>query len=969
MDELNDSNSFLSQAINSAVKDLEHSVVDPDWFLQNDPAPPYPATPSIPVSSGNIGIQQQNQHGSQVFQKPLPPSTLTPSSLSSSTSQSSSSNVIPANTTVLIPSPFPSPSAIIPSSNSNVSKQIDKADGGNNKFPTKDSFDFEIVEQLINEQQQFTDEVDPNDNSISSSQQSAVSDLAAENRLHEQENITLNESNENIQQDQEVGAASQTNSASRKSHDSNLKYRDAASSIKRFDPKFRALTEAFRLKNEEEAKAAAIASGSNIDHATIVNDENAPSTQDSGIMSQEASQADSLNDTQVQEDKFFKYIAVTQSSSSTSAQTSSTSMNHSHQNNPSNVHQIPNTDIVGMSASSELAPPMLNVDRYQPYQNNRLIPETDLLRQTNQQHLASSWNEIPKNERSTSVPSHSIAPTNYNCYINASNTGADNRQNNLSIFVDNGTPPPQQQQTLHSPTFINCSQQDQLQHDCMQQQPSAMGTLNPLNHCRSLHGNVMQAPMQRNPQNEQIGHQQQMIQTPTHQSETGLLPESDAKPWPPQLDPTSRCQQLPSNPHQDSIQHENYSDIVSSNNSFAISGYPPVISNQSNNDMMVPSQNQMESGEIQSQQHKSNIKGTKSSIMSPTLAMNPPENTTYQETLSNVQHQNSATSAKCSFFDTNNINDKIAYEDVKYKKEAENSCISGDTDFSNYKPKISASEIHTEDHSLDPFFSSKIGKKKLASKHKLYSEKIRKHKSSSNHQIPNQQKSLGEKELLSSSSVGSIRVSDLSTKSSAQNQHIKKAKLLASSEHRKHVEHKHSQVKIVSKSEDKFESVYKTSQPNSCPEERTFNSEIENYKSDCSSVPLSYETEEIVTTEESGIISSSPPGKLLIADEDDSILQNDNNEDSLPTEEDISLEAPATNDIEPYENEGNSDILENTTIKPPHEKRTLCISIDSHSFPPSTSTSQNDAIKSGIKSCDKSSYTSISAVRLKLVYP
>ena len=33
LDELNDTNSFLSQAINSAVKDLEHSEVDPDFFL------------------------------------------------------------------------------------------------------------------------------------------------------------------------------------------------------------------------------------------------------------------------------------------------------------------------------------------------------------------------------------------------------------------------------------------------------------------------------------------------------------------------------------------------------------------------------------------------------------------------------------------------------------------------------------------------------------------------------------------------------------------------------------------------------------------------------------------------------------------------------------------------------------------------------------------------------------------------
>ena len=54
LDELNDSNSFLSIAINSAVKDLEQSEVDPDWFLQGSETagpsgvvvPPAPGGPS-----------------------------------------------------------------------------------------------------------------------------------------------------------------------------------------------------------------------------------------------------------------------------------------------------------------------------------------------------------------------------------------------------------------------------------------------------------------------------------------------------------------------------------------------------------------------------------------------------------------------------------------------------------------------------------------------------------------------------------------------------------------------------------------------------------------------------------------------------------------------------------------------------------------------------------------------------------
>ena len=134
LDELNDSNSFLSQAINSAVKDLEHSVVDPDWFLQNDPAPPYPTITSIQGSNSGVGvasIQQPTQHNSQVFQKPLPPPPITPSPMAS-TSQPIPSSSVPAsnNSPVLIPSPFPSPSSILSSGNTTTaSKHIDKIEG------------------------------------------------------------------------------------------------------------------------------------------------------------------------------------------------------------------------------------------------------------------------------------------------------------------------------------------------------------------------------------------------------------------------------------------------------------------------------------------------------------------------------------------------------------------------------------------------------------------------------------------------------------------------------------------------------------------------------------------------------------------------------------------------------------------------------------------------------------------------
>ena len=56
LDELNDSNSFLSMAINSAVKDLEQSEVDTDFFLHNDPfKPPAPSVHEGSTSHSIMG--------------------------------------------------------------------------------------------------------------------------------------------------------------------------------------------------------------------------------------------------------------------------------------------------------------------------------------------------------------------------------------------------------------------------------------------------------------------------------------------------------------------------------------------------------------------------------------------------------------------------------------------------------------------------------------------------------------------------------------------------------------------------------------------------------------------------------------------------------------------------------------------------------------------------------------------------
>lgn len=153
LDELNDSNSFLSIAINSAVKDLD-SEVDPDWFLQNEP-PPQPDGQS---GAGNI-----------------PPQSLPPP-----------------------PPPPPPPPSLIPRSETLVPLPVSSASSSTSNFIRGEKGDkykdldipLEIVEQVINEQRMVDDE--------------------------------------------------------------RSKYRgDTSNSIKRYDPKFRALTEVFRQETDE----------------------------------------------------------------------------------------------------------------------------------------------------------------------------------------------------------------------------------------------------------------------------------------------------------------------------------------------------------------------------------------------------------------------------------------------------------------------------------------------------------------------------------------------------------------------------------------------------------------------------------------------------------------------------------------------------------------------------------------------
>lgn len=153
LDELNDSNSFLSMAINSAVKDLEHSEVDTDFFLHNDPFRPsenqhnQQSNSSHPGPSGLMGPPPPPP---PLHTMPLPGPPVLPSSSSIlqqpiQSQHHNSYSMISASTTHSTPSISSTPAP------TTTSSKVEKME----KF--KDSFEFEIVEQLINEQQQSED--------------------------------------------------------------------------------------------------------------------------------------------------------------------------------------------------------------------------------------------------------------------------------------------------------------------------------------------------------------------------------------------------------------------------------------------------------------------------------------------------------------------------------------------------------------------------------------------------------------------------------------------------------------------------------------------------------------------------------------------------------------------------------------------------------------------------------------------
>ena len=337
---------------------------------------------------------------------------------------------------IIVQPPYPSPSTIL--SASSISRNQDKLEmgGGGGKFANKDSFDFEIVEQLINEQQEFSEDVQATQEHSSmnsttpTSQQSQVSNdtHVMQHSLNEQEAISGSTIDDNLPE-QGSTTSSATNN---RMPDSNMKYRDAASSIKRFDPKFRALTEAFRLKNEEDAKAAAIAAETNSDTTSGIDDSSARSTQDHGIMAQAASQPDSMNDQDEQEEeKFYKYMSSNVSSLPThqeSQQERATGNIGSQQIHPPTIEQAPNTTtgIAGMaSPSTNMMSPIGNNDRYQSYQGNRVVYQDNIHEQQNQQIvIQQQQQEAAAASRSTAAAKQQRSSTELHRIAQRISTGA-----------------------------------------------------------------------------------------------------------------------------------------------------------------------------------------------------------------------------------------------------------------------------------------------------------------------------------------------------------------------------------------------------------------------------------------------------------------------------------------------------------------------------------------------------------------
>ena len=317
-----------------------------------------------------------------------------------------------------------------------------------------------------------------------------------------------------------------------------------------------------------------------------------------------------------------------------------------------------------------------------------------------------------------------------------------------------------------------------------------------------------------------------------------------------------------------------------------------------------------------------------------------------------------------------NLVDCKADESAKESPTADSIHPAYDANCTSSKMKISTTVPQGEDQTSDPFFSGKIGKKKLATKHKLYSEKIKRHKISM-HILNQQQTQAVGNDMTPSSNL--VRNSEYTSKShSAQNQHIKKAKLLASSEHRKHVDQKTSLVKPLLKCEEKFEALTKLPHQGSSTNcQKIFDPLIENIKSDSSSqVPLSYETVEIVTTEkECDIVSTSSADNLVMANDDDSTLQNDNDLEESPFEgdssSDILTRAVQSNQHGKDDSGGFVDKCEATQPKEMLDSEHVKCAASSA---PSKCIKEKSAQKSVLHSCELCSFTSISTVIFVLFF-
>ena len=306
--------------------------------------------------------------------------------------------------------------------------------------------------------------------------------------------------------------------------------------------------------------------------------------------------------------------------------------------------------------------------------------------------------------------------------------------------------------------------------------------------------------------------------------------------------------------------------------------------------------------------------------------------------------------------DENNRN--IADVNTDSNTETESYSSANDKEKPSLKLRISTTHIpHGDDHSLDPFFSGKVGKKKLASKHKLYSDRIRKTKGHFHANLA--QQSLDVKQF------GSMQSSYLPIKpSSAQNQHVKKAKLLASSEHRKQVEHKNHLVKIIAKSDEKSKEPQNLEPDDFFSDRRYYKDSNEKSQSHSASVPTSLKSEEDVMRERQDINpEASTADEFNGVNEVDSNSQIDNEEISFAIEDESSSGTPINSVETTFENEGKvTNNLDIPVMKPPHKKRNHPINPDSGSNTMSKDVSEKDTHLLKMILCEKCPYKTSSMV-------